>query len=484
MGEFPGLPIGRLTLDSQLRIAEVDGVFAQVFGVGNELVGRAFDDLVSDRDPRGAVALAGALTRYRGGIVDLPLVIHAGGQDRVVRVRLLQIDGRFVAYVEPGDVEGTQTYELALTKQRWNGVLQRSDEGIVLLDQTGTIVLHNARFFELMSFRTAHGVSLTETALQRRELRKLLSPDFGRVADMIAQLASGVVEETVVRVDVDGRTLEFEGRTLRMLLRGNVETLVLVRDISEQQQIAARDALISTDLEQAARFQAALLARAQVPPGLELDITYRPLHRVGGDVYDVSLLLDGTTRLFIGDATGHGITAALSTMLIMNQWDAIKHSLGSPSAVLATLNDRVTHTYRKLSVMFTAAVVDISRDRRSIKYACGGHPSPLACMGGKVTELGEGGTVLGAAPDQDYPQWSFKTDDWTWLMMITDGISDARDANGDLFGEERIATVALEAMERGRGINASVMARVDSHLDMQAAGDDMTILTVRPVGRQ
>jgi serine phosphatase RsbU (regulator of sigma subunit) len=311
-----------------------------------------------------------------------------------------------------------------------------------------------------------------------------LSPAFAALAEGIAKLAEESIEDIVVRVDFEGRTLEFEGRTLRLPLRGSVETLVLVRDISEQQQIAARDAMINTDLEQAARFQSALLARAQVPPGLDLDITYRPLRRVGGDVYDVSLLLDGTTRLFIGDATGHGITAALSTMLIMSEWDAIKHSLGAPSAVLATLNDRVTQTYRRLSVMFTAAVVDISRDRKSIKYACGGHPSPIACIGGKVTELGEGGTFLGAKLDQDYPQWAFKTDNWSWLTMITDGVSEARDAKGDLFGEERIGTVAVEAMERGRGINASVMARLDSHLDMQAAGDDMTMLTVQPVERR
>jgi PAS domain S-box-containing protein len=481
MADYPGLPIGKLTLDERMRIAAVDDVFENVFGVGGELVGRAFDDLVSDRDPRGAVALAGALTRYAGGVVDLSLVINAGKQDRVVRVRLVQHEGKFVVYVEPGDVAGTQTYDLALTKQRWNGVLQRSDEGIVLLDQTGTIILHNARFFELMSFRTAHGVSLTETALQSRQLASLLSPAFEELQRGLARLAKGAIEEIVVRVDHDGRTLEFEGRNLRLPLRGNIETLLLVRDISEQQQIAARDAIIATDLDQAARFQSALLARAQLPPGLDLDITYRPLRRVGGDVYDVSLLPDGTTRLFIGDATGHGITAALSTMLIMSEWDAIKHTAGQPSAVLGTLNERVTSTYRKLAVMFTAAVIDIAPDRKSIRYACGGHPSPIACIDGKVQELGEGGTFLGAAPEQSYPQWTFGLDRWSWLMLLTDGVTEARDAKGALFGEERIGTVALEAVERGRGINASVMARLESHLDMQTAGDDITMLTVQPV---
>lgn len=483
MASFPGLPIGRLTLDAQLRITDVDPVFAELFGVGAQLIGTPFDDLVSDRDPRGAVALAGALTRYRGGIVDLSLVITAG-RDRLVRVRLVEVEGAFLVYVEPGDRAGTETYELALARQRWNGVLQRSDEGIVLLDQRGTIVMHNVRFFELMSFRTAHGVPLTETALQGRELVGLLSSVFAGVIDGLARIATGEVDELTCRIEGEGRTLEFEARTLRLPLRGTVEILVLVRDISEQQQIAARDAVIETDLEQAARFQAALLGRAQVPPGLELDITYKPLRRVGGDVYDVSLLPDGTARLFIADATGHGITAALSTMLIMSEWDAIKHSLGPPGALLATLNDRVTHTYRRLSVMFTAAVVDIAPDHATVTYACGGHPTPLVGVGGEVRELGEGGPFLGAAPDQVFPQWSFHLEGWSWLMLMTDGLAEARDARGALFGEARIGVVAQEAAARGRGINASVMARLGNHLDMQAAGDDITMLTVRPVERR
>lgn len=69
-------------------------------------------------------------------------------------------------------------------------------------------------------------------------------------------------------------------------------------------------------------------------------------------------------------------------------------------------------------------------------------------------------------------------------MLMTDGLAEARDARGALFGEARIGVVAQEAAARGRGINASVMARLGNHLDMQAAGDDITMLTVRPVERR
>jgi len=478
MSSYPGLPLGQVTLDAQFRVVAVDAQFRWLFGGGAELVGATLDDMISDRDRRGAVALSGRLMQHRGEIIDLPLVIHVGEADHYVRMRLVMHDGggSYTAYVEQGDTEGSLTYELALARERWGALVRRTDEGIVLLSPTGTILQHNARFFELMQFRTAHGVSLSEAALQGRELVPLLPRGF---EDIAAALARGD-DEFVLRMTVAGRTFEAEGRTLRLPLRGRIETLLLLRDLSEQQQIAERDALIRADLEQAAKFQSALLARRIELPGLDVDIAYRPLHRVGGDLFDVAVLPDRSVRVFIADATGHGVTAALSTMLIKSEYDAIKHASASPGATLGALNDRITRTYQKLSIMFTAAIVDIAPDRGSLRHACGAHPGPILWSGADHVELAEGGPFLGALPRQTYPEWTTTSPAWSSLVMLTDGVTEARDASGQLFGERRLCDSVGDALARGTKVTADVLARLDAFTDTQNQTDDITLLVIQP----
>ena len=92
--------------------------------------------------------------------------------------------------------------------------------------------------------------------------------------------------------------------------------MCVVRDVTHQNQIEARDEMIRRDLERSAHYQRSVLGKPPAIDGLAFGIAYQPLDAVGGDVYDASLLPDGTLRLFIADATGHGIEAALATILI------------------------------------------------------------------------------------------------------------------------------------------------------------------------
>ncbi|HEY4183050.1 MAG TPA: PP2C family protein-serine/threonine phosphatase [Kofleriaceae bacterium] len=476
MTRFPGLPIGQLTLDAQFRITAVDEAFIVLFEGGAELVGQSLDDLISERDRRGAVALSNRLNSFRDDIIDLALVINVAGIDTYVRLRIVRQGEEVIAYVEPSDSDNSLTYELALARQRWSALLQRSDEGIVLLSPTGRILQHNMRFFELMQFSTRHGITLAESALEGRQLATMLPRAFQTLADALTHGE----DEFLLRLEIDGRTLEAEGRTLRLPLRGRIETLLLMRDLSEQKQIADRDAVIQKDLEQAAKFQTALLDQRIRMPGLGIDIAYRPLHRVGGDLFDVTRMSDGTVRLFIADATGHGVTAALSTMLIKSEYDAIKLDGEGPGATLTALNDRITRSYLKLAVMFTAAIVDISPDRRTIRHACGGHPGPVLWHDSTPIELAEGGPFLGAISKQVYPEWSASHPQWSSLLLLTDGVTEARDPEGQQFGEQRLYASVEEALQRGKKVTANVLAHLDAFTASQHQSDDITLLVVQP----
>jgi sigma-B regulation protein RsbU (phosphoserine phosphatase) len=475
MASYPGLPIGRLLLDERFRVVDIDPEFHERFGDASAILGVALDELVAHRDRRGAHALATRLAQHRGEMIDLSLVLAIGGRDHFVRLRLLAADGALVAYVEPGDREGSLTYELALARQRWHGVLQRSDEGIVLLDRAGAVLEHNQRFHELMDFRTPRGVPLSEEAIRGRVLASMLPREF-------TELAHGLLagdEEMALRIEHRGRSLEVDVRHLRLPLRERLETLVIVRDQSEQRMIAERDATIQADLEHAASFQRALISGVRAPAGLALDVAYRPLHGVGGDVYDVAVLPDGTVRAFIADATGHGVTAALSTMLIKSEYDAIKDAGDGPARTLAALNERFTHSYAPLSVLFTAAIVDISPDHRQIRYTCGGHPGAMLVRDDGVVELEEGGPFVGVRGDLAFPEWTASLAGWRGLALLTDGVVEARNRRGEQFGEARLRA-ALDD-NRGHGaLTERVLSRLDAHLGATQATDDITLLAIRP----
>nr|MBA3539895.1 serine/threonine-protein phosphatase [Deltaproteobacteria bacterium] len=472
-----GLPLGRLDLDAEMRIVEIDDAFHHVFGDATSLRGQPLDMLVSERDSRGAVALAGRLNRYHGEVIDLALTIRVNAVDQFARLRLVKVDDRFVVYVESAEGAGHASRDLAVLRQRWDGVMRRSDEGIVLLDSEGTILQHNVRFFELMRFRTAHGVTLTEDALNGRQLTSLLSRPFAALRD---RLAAGE-DEFAIEIVIENRTLEVEGRMLRLAAQRGVETLLLVRDLSERQQIAARDAVIQADLEQAALFQRSVLARASNPSGLGIDVTYRPLQGVGGDLYDVAVLDGGTVRLFIADATGHGMTAALSTMLIKTEYDMVK-ATATPGATLMALNERIFRNHTKLAVMFTAAIVDIAPDHRTLTYSCGAHPAPLVVHADRVIEFEEGGPPLGARGGLKFPEWTSTFDHWQGLVLVTDGFAEARNSRGEMFGDARLHAAIADADARGRPIGTTVLSSLDTYLQTQPLTDDLTLLEVHPRG--
>ena len=296
-----------------------------------------------------------------------------------------------------------------------------------------------------------------------------------------ASVARGLVanDEMWSYVDYRGRSLEIDVRNLLLPLRGRLETLMIVRDQSEQRMIAERDAAIQDDLEKAASFQRALISGMRPPAGIGLDVAYRPLHRVGGDIYDVAVLPDGTVRAFIADATGHGVTAALSTMLIKSEYDSVKDAGGGPAHALTALNERITRSYAKLAVLFTAAIVDVTPATQEVRYTCAGHPAAVLVGASGVVELEDGGPYVGMRGGLAFPEWTTSFAGRDALVMITDGVIEARNKAGEEFGERRLHTALAEVASQPGRLTERVLQRLDAHLATQPAGDDITLIALR-----
>lgn len=478
MDDLGGLPIGVLSLDQAQEIRSCSPKFLELLRCRpEEVLGRTVDELISPRDRRSAMAFAASMSRFTEGVLDHLVTLRLGGRDHVARVRVVPKPPGYTVFVEPAQGESDLLHRLTNLEQRWKGMLRSSEDGIVILDESGRIVEHNARFFALMSFRDVHGVSLSEDAVAGRRLLDLVEGRFPGLGDYLRAPSGDFFARSTLE---DARCLEAKATPIVLPSGDRTGTVLLVRDVAHQIQIEARDAIIRKDLEHARAFQQAILAKPPTIAGHDIGVTYRPLDEVGGDIYDVALMNDRRLRLFIADATGHGVPAALVTMLVKGAYESVKRTTDEPARALAALNDRVATTSADLQAIFTAAVLDYDLETRAITYSCGGHPpAMLVRASGKVEELEAGGAIVGVMPGVAFPCWTRRLEETDGLYLVTDGVADARRPCGEFFGEARLHQALAEANELSAGAGEAIFARLESWLRPSRPDDDVTIISLR-----
>ncbi len=217
-------------------------------------------------------------------------------------------------------------------------------------------------------------------------------------------------------------------------------------------------------------------------PCPELRAVLRPARDVGGDLYDY-FVEEGGERLFVvvGDVSGKGVPAALYMALTRTLLSAEAGRHGSPDEILAAANDELCR--RNDSGMFVTVfmgVLDL-RDGR-LSYCSGGHNPPYRVTpSGEVSPLeGPQGIVLGVFPGSDYGLASVTLGRGDSLVLYTDGVTEAMDGEGRMFGEERLT--AFLAGRRGSPpdeLCGGLLDEVGRFASGADQSDDITVLALR-----
>lgn len=250
-------------------------------------------------------------------------------------------------------------------------------------------------------------------------------------------------------------------------LQQTVESDTAQRELQEQELSRARE------------IQQAFLPK-EIPQidGFEIAGTWEPALMVGGDYFDVIRLSEKRVGICIADVVGKGVPAAL----LMANVQATVRAYASDSASPAWLCDRVnavvcTNIAAGKFVTLFYGILDAKQN--AMQYTSAGHPRPiLKNLSGCVTQLDNGGAVLGVFPNWKYENSFVQLAPGDRLVLFTDGITEAAKANGEQFGEEGlIHTVKGLADESSSKVNAALLADVKafcgSHLQ-----DDATLITV------
>ena len=274
----------------------------------------------------------------------------------------------------------------------------------------------------------------------------------------------------VIHRIVGGKIAEEWGLgTIGLKLRGQQ----LEREIRERERV-------EQELKVARSIQQASLPK-DVPEveGWEISPHYRPAREVGGDFYDFLELPNGRLGLVVGDATGKGVPAALVMASARSMLRALAQALGSssPGEVLGRVNDSlVTDIPPNMFVTCFYAILD--PESGHLVYANAGHDMPYHRRDGDAEELRARGMPLGLMPGLSYEEKETVLDAGEAVFFYSDGLVEAHDPKGEMFGFPRLRTLVAEHGEE-RSLGEFLLEQLYSFVgEGWEQEDDITLLTL------
>jgi sigma-B regulation protein RsbU (phosphoserine phosphatase) len=262
-------------------------------------------------------------------------------------------------------------------------------------------------------------------------------------------------------------------------MTANIETLL------EQQAEKKR---LEEELRIAREIQMSLLPRQATPmPGLGLAALCVPAREVGGDYYDIFPLGPRRVGLLVADVAGKGTSAALYMAELKGLMLSMSQIHESPRRLLVEVNRIIaTNLDSRSFITMTYAIVDL--DRRTLTYARAGH-TPLIHRTASPPRAGlvaPSGMVVGLHLEglehrfeELLEEETVALADGDVFVLYTDGVSEAMNAEGDLFGEERLRLLVEEHGGLGSdGLRERIVREVEAYVGAADPHDDMTMIVL------
>lgn len=264
----------------------------------------------------------------------------------------------------------------------------------------------------------------------------------------------------------------------------------MLRDALVEERV--QSAQIAGELAAARDIQMGMLPApddlAALPAAVELRARLEPARSVGGDLFDAVMLSENRLYFAVGDVTGKGVPASLFMALskalsksIMLRWE------GDIDAAVNAVNDEVSRE-NTANQFLTALFGILDLESGEVAFCNAGHDNPfVVAADGAVSEFTmEGGPPLCALEGFPYPLETLRLAPGDMVVIITDGVTEARAPDGGMFGKERCFEVLRDAPP-GAGPRDAVDRLIDAVRGFEAGGeptDDLTVLALRYRGTE
>jgi hypothetical protein len=227
-------------------------------------------------------------------------------------------------------------------------------------------------------------------------------------------------------------------------------------------RMSREQAMLEGEMAAAAEIQQIIVPeQAENIPGFSIESVYQPAKQVGGDFFQILPSEGGGLFLVVGDVAGKGLPAAMLVSVLVGAIRSTVAYTQSPSEVLAQLNERlVGRTHGGFS---TALAAHIAADGQ-VTIANAGHLSPY--LDGREIEL-PGAVPLGLVHNISYEAVEFTLRPGSRLTFYSDGVVEAQNPQGELFG-----------FERARAISTQPAAAIVEAATLFGQSDDITVVTI------
>jgi len=366
--------------------------------------------------------------------------------------------------------------EFPLDLERLKQVLDYLNDGVYLTDLDRCILLWNRRAEEITGWKAEQvvGTRCRDGILEHVDGhgQRLCSSDLCPLLRAMRTDSPSREPVLVYARKADGGRLPVS--TSVAPLRDETGRVVGGIEVFRDESVRLRD------MEFAKRVQQHTLP-AQLPgnDSVTFEVGYYPHDLVGGDFYWVRELEPGVFGCLVADVRGHGVSAALYTMMLSSHLSSLFELTREPGRLMGALNEHLEEL--TVAESFASAVyLILDSNAWQLRYSNAGHPPPLLLDGetGEVLELGAQSPFLGMFLPQEYEETVLDLPAQGILLAYSDGAIEVMGKGREEFGIERLKHYLLQHGE-GEGFHESLYRHLTEYNAEVSLPDDLLILLAR-----
>jgi len=272
----------------------------------------------------------------------------------------------------------------------------------------------------------------------------------------------------------------FNDQHERILTTAAAQIAIAIENARLYQAVREQERQLERDLATARQVQLRLLPAE--PPrhkNAELAARFLPARTIGGDLYDFLGYGKGRSAIMLGDVSGKAAPAALFAALVSGLMRSAVQQRPAPAEMLTRLNDALQE--RKLESQYVVMVFAVWNDEtRTLQVANSGASQPLLCRASGCSLIKVEGFPLGMFPNASYDELSVTIEPGDLVAFVSDGILDAENRHGEMYGQERLEAVLSSHRGKTAAVVAdAILADVTRFEEGRDRFDDETIVVLR-----
>ncbi len=376
-----------------------------------------------------------------------------------------------------------------------NRIIDYQMFSILLVDEEGERLSHrfSLRFQESIHLKHDIPIGRGLVGVAAAEKTAVLVPDVSKDPRYVmanpetkSELAVPLIykEKVIGVLDLEhtrrGFFTEDHKRTITTLA---AQVAIALENARLYEQIAQQERRLERDMSLARELQMQLLPQV-MPKVAHLDVAARfsPARAIGGDLYDFVNYSLSRLGIVIGDVSGKGAPAAIYAALVSGILRSHAPIEPAPAEMLSAVNFSLAE--RRIEAQYVCLLYAVWDDqRRTLQVANSGLPRPLYIHDGKIEIIEATGLPAGLFDEAEYDEFTFKAKPDDMFVFFSDGILDARNRAGEMFGRTGVERVVASCTAQSpECVVNSLFQAVEDHAAGEDTFDDQTVVAIKVKG--